>query len=67
MKAGLEVAKVMRNASPVEAPAIDLEANSDVDVAIDGKHGLLSKSTRRKIDRQDEHRRFLDENDKIPE
>jgi 3-dehydroquinate dehydratase len=63
MKAGLEVAKVMRNASPVEAPTIDLEANSDVDVAIETarKHGLLSKSTRRKIDRLDEHRRFLDE------
>ena len=63
MNAGLEVAKVMRNASPVEAPAIDLEANSDVDVAIEAarKHGLLSKSTRREIDRQDEHRRFLEE------
>ena len=63
MKAGLEVAKVMRNASSVEAPTIDLEANSDVDVAIEAarKHGLLSKSTRREIDRQDEHRRFLDE------
>ena len=63
MKAGLEVAKVMRNASPVEAPAIDLEANSDVDVAIEAarKHGLLSKSTCREIDRQDEHRRFLEE------
>ena len=63
MKAGLEVAKVMRNASPVEAPAIDLEANSDVDVAIEAarKHGLLSESTRCEIDRQDEHRRFLEE------
>ena len=63
MNAGLEVAKVMRNASPVEAPAIDLEANSDVGVAIEAarKHGLLSKSTRRKIDRLDEHRRFLEE------
>ena len=63
MKAGLEVAKVMLTALPVEAPTIDLEANSDVDVAIETarKHGLLSKSTRRKIDRLDEHRRFLEE------
>ena len=61
MKAGLEVAKVMLNALPVEAPTIDLGATSDVDVAIETarKHGLLSKSTRCEIDRQDEHRRFL--------
>ncbi|MGB1985905.1 MAG: hypothetical protein ACPICB_00410 [Candidatus Poseidoniaceae archaeon] len=63
MKAGLEYTKVMLNASPVEAPTIDLEANSEVDVAIETarKHGLLSKSTRCEIDRQDEHRRFLEE------
>ena len=63
MKAGLEAAKVMLNASPVEAPTIDLEANSDVDVAIETarEHGLLSKTTRREIDRQDEHHRFLEE------
>ena len=42
MKAGLEVAKVMRNASPVEAPAIDLEANSDVDVAIETAESMDS-------------------------
>ena len=63
MKAGLEVATVMLNASTVEAPTIDLPTNSAVDVAIETarKHGLLSKSTRREIDRQDEHRQFLEE------
>ena len=63
MRAGLEAAKVMLNASTVEAPTIDLVANSDVSVAIETarKHGLLSESTHREIDRQDEQRRFLEE------
>jgi hypothetical protein len=63
MKAGLEVATVMLNASTEEAPTIDLPVISDVDMAIKTarKHELLSESTRRELDRQDEQRRFLEE------
>lgn len=63
MKAGLEVASVILNASTEETPTINLPVVSDVDMAIKTarKQGLLSESTRREIDRQDGQRRFLEE------